>query len=88
MKNPKPHYQHLQKVFVIDGDGVPETSELFEPLDKAISAKLIPAILGRDISDIERKLNALPLRMGGLGIRDPQETADREFQSSVAITKN
>eukprot|EP00794_Sanderia_malayensis_P006323 gene6323-7047_t len=66
---------------------VPDTSELFEPLEKAISTKLIPAILGRDISDIERRLIALPLRMGGLGIRDPQETADREFQSSVAITK-
>eukprot|EP00794_Sanderia_malayensis_P001041 gene1041-368_t len=41
---------------------VPDTSELFEPLEKAISTKLIPAILGRDISDIERRLIALPLQ--------------------------
>ena len=41
---------------------VPEISDLFVPLEDAIRNSLIPAILGRNISDIERDMTALPLR--------------------------
>ena len=42
------------------------------PLEAVISSKFIPALTGRFISDDERALLALPIRLGGLGIVDPQ----------------
>ncbi len=65
---------------------VKETSDLFKPLEQAIREELIPALLGRPVSDLERRLIALPYRFGGLGIRNPVETADQEFTASVEVT--
>ena len=62
-------------------------AELFKPLEDAIRNKLIPAIVGREVSNTERKMISLPYRYGGLGIQIPNETADREFESSSQITK-
>ena len=61
-------------------------SHLFQPLEASLSEKLIPAIVGRKVSDIERRILALPVRFGGLGILNPMETADIEFETSVKIT--
>ena len=47
---------------------IPDIQHLFIPLEDAIREKLIPAIIGRSISNIERRILALPIRMGGLGI--------------------
>ena len=63
-------------------------SHLFLPLEETIREKFIPAIVGRNISDLERQIIALPVRFGGLGIQNPVETADREFEISVKITAN
>ncbi len=60
---------------------------LFEPLEEAIRHKLIPSIFGREVSDLERRILALPFRLGGLGIRNPVETASREYAASRGITK-
>ena len=49
---------------------------------------MIPAIVGRKITDIERKIFALPVRLGGMGIQNPMETADREFRNSTLVTRN
>ena len=62
-------------------------SELFKPLEDAISKSLIPAILGREVSAVERDMLALPLRYGGLGIQNPEKTSDREYVASKKITK-
>ena len=62
-------------------------SHLFSPLEDAIRGKLIPAILGRSINDVERDILALPLRYGGLGIQNPVLTADREYKASKLITQ-
>ena len=67
---------------------IPEISHLFEPLEESIRQKLIPAIIGRNVSDIERRFLALPVRLGGIGIQNPTETADHEFRTSVKITEN
>ena len=48
---------------------------------------LLPAIVGRAISDSERNMIALPMRYGGLGIQNPVEIADREYFTSNKITK-
>ena len=46
-------------------------SHLFQPLEDAIRNQLIPSIVGRHVSDLERRMLALPYRHGGLGIRNP-----------------
>ena len=65
---------------------VPKIAHLFEPLENAISTDLIPALCGRSISDIERKIFALLYRYGGMGILNPVETSEREYATSVDIT--
>jgi len=65
---------------------VPDVSELFEPLENAIRDQLIPVLVGRELSDAERQMLALPLRHGGLGLTDPQETAKTECEHSTQIT--
>lgn len=62
-------------------------SLLFQPLEDAIRDKLLPAIIGRDISDLERQTLALPLRFGGIGIQNPVLISDREYLTSVQVTK-
>ena len=59
---------------------------LFSPLEDAIREKLIPALIGRNVSDLERRILALPVRLGGLGISDPTK-ASLEFTASVATTQ-
>jgi len=65
---------------------VPNASELFEPPENAIRDQLIPALVGREVSDAERQILALPLRHGGLGLTDPLETAKTEYEHSTQIT--
>ena len=48
---------------------------------------MLPAIVGRTISDSERNMLALPMRYGGLGIQNPVEIADREYFTSKKITE-
>ena len=65
---------------------IKDTAEFYQPLEDAIRAKLIPSIIGRNCSDVERKLFALPCRLGGLGIPDPTSTARKAYMDSVYIT--
>ena len=65
---------------------VKNIGDLFAPIEQAIRDKLIPAICGRTVSELDRKIMALPYRYGGLGIQNPTQTADREYRSSFAIT--
>ena len=67
---------------------IPDISHLFNPLEEAIREKLIPAIIGRKINDIERVVFSLPVRFGGMNIKNPVETADQEFKASEHITEN
>ena len=64
---------------------VGDISDLFEPLELAISKKFIPAIMGREISTTYREIFALPIRYGGLGIANPMKTSDSEYRASTAI---
>ena len=67
---------------------IPNIRHYFEPLEDAIKDKLIPSIVGRKVTPLERRIIALPVRHGGLGIPNPVETADFEFQSSTNVTKS
>ena len=72
-------WTHFQRI-------VPDASELFEPLENVIRDQLIPALVGREVSDAERQMLALPLRHGGLGLTDPRETAKMEYEHYNQIT--
>ena len=55
---------------------VPGVEDLFQPLEDVSRHSLLPAITGRPvIRDDERKLIALPVRLGGMGIAIPTEMA-------------
>jgi hypothetical protein len=66
---------------------IPDIKHLMAPLEEAISNILIPAILGREISVLEREVLELPVRFGGLGLLNPVNTADREYKCSKEITE-
>ena len=60
-------------------------SELLEPVEKAIRQKFIPALTGRNmLGDLDRELFALPTRLGGLGIANPVDMSERQFDASNA----
>ena len=65
---------------------IPNISDFLHPLESTIIKEFIPALTGRSISDLERDLFALPVRLGGLGLCDPSTIADFEFNSSVSVT--
>ena len=67
---------------------IPDTKRYFIPLEEEIKEVLIPAIIGRKVTDLERKMVSLPVRMGGLGIQNPVHTADTEFRNSSIVTQN
>ena len=65
----------------------PGISEALQPLEDTIHQKLIPALFeGKFISEDFRKVLRLPTRLGGLGILNPVEEADFEYQNSLIMT--
>ena len=44
--------------------------------------------MGRRVCDIERRIFALPVRLGGIDLNNPVLSADREDSASVCITRN
>ena len=67
---------------------IPNSKDYFIPLEETIREELIPAIVGRKVTDLERKLISLPVRLGGLGINNPTLSADVEFHNSSFVTQN
>ena len=65
---------------------VPHISEAMEPLENVIRHKLLPKMLGREISDLERDVLSLPIRLGGLGISKPHEECHFEYTASKLMT--
>ena len=57
-----------------------------KPLEAVISSKFVPALTNRLVNEVERDLLALPIRLGGLGIVNPQAVSDSEFAASEKIT--
>lgn len=58
------------------------SSEKYLSLKNTISSYLTPAILGREISNEEHELFSLPAKLGGLGIKNPVQTAEKAFEIS------
>ena len=62
-------------------------SENLKPLDDVINNKFIPALFGDEISDNERDIISLPVKLGGLGIRPVSNNSNHAFETSKKITK-
>ncbi|PFX13573.1 hypothetical protein AWC38_SpisGene22326, partial [Stylophora pistillata] len=67
---------------------LPDVQDLLEPLEEAISQVLIPAIVGRKCSKLDRDVLALPVRLGGLSLSNPCHEAAREHASSIQVTSS
>ena len=61
---------------------VPTCDTLYEKLEQVISTKLLPTVLGCEVSPAERKLFSLPARLGGFGVSDPTELNDLTYKCS------
>ena len=68
-------WAYLQRV-------VPNCADAFVPLRDSINGKFIHAVLGGGISEQEKALLSLPSRMGGMGLRDPVESAEMAYSAS------
>ena len=64
---------------------LPDIENLLQPLERAISNVLIPLLIGRNCSEAERDLVALPVRLGGLGLINPSDSVDAEYSASIRI---
>ena len=61
---------------------------MLQPLEDAIRLHLLPAITGHTaLSDAERRVLALPVQDGGLGIPIPTTSAANQLESSTFITQ-
>ena len=59
---------------------IPNISHLLTPLEDVIHQEFIPSLSGRPASsNVERKIFALPARLGGLGLINPVTCSDRFF---------
>lgn len=65
---------------------LPGLAPFLEPLERAIADLLVPAITEHAITQEERGLLELPVRLGGLGLINPARTASQEYEGSVKIT--
>ena len=63
-----------------------EIGNLFQPLEEVIVKEFLPAILGFPFSDDERRIFSLPARSGGLGIFNPCDIAEKEYNYSTTAT--
>ena len=61
---------------------VPNCGQHFTPVCDVIDDIFWPSRFRGDIDEIERQLVSLPARIGGLGARDPVESASWSFNSS------
>ena len=66
---------------------IPGIDRHFEPLEEAIRDKLIPSLIGRSVSEVERRILALPVRYGGMGIVNPTNSS-KHYAASTKITEN
>jgi hypothetical protein len=55
-------------------------------LENSIRQKFLPALLGREVNDLERSLFSLPAKLGGLGIANPCIQSERQFTNSEKLT--
>ena len=73
-------WSYMQRVF-------PDCEELFSPLCQSLINKFFPALTGNPINEQEYNILEKPIRMAGVGIRDPVASAKHSFETSKRATK-
>lgn len=76
--------QHKYTYFMRTIGGI---SNFLEPLDEVINNLFIPALFGRELDEAERKVLELPIKEGGLGLRNISSRADLAYEASKEITQ-
>ena len=67
---------------------IPNLTELLKPIDEIINDKFLPAITEhQNITEPDRKLLSLPVKLGGLGIPIFSESCSVEFENSRKISR-
>ena len=65
---------------------VPDCGTLFTNIENTICDHFLPALFGSECTQNERKLYALPLRMGGLNIGNPTSSTTPAYHTSRKAT--
>ena len=66
----------------------PNIAEQMKKLEYYIRESLIPPIVGKEhIDDTSRKIFALPAKLGGLGINNPSDMSNIEYENSILATQ-
>ena len=67
---------------------IPNMAEIVKPFDDVLTNKFLPAVTEKSvISDYDRKLFSLPVRLGGLGIPIYSESCSIEFENSQKMSE-
>ena len=66
---------------------IPNLSDHLQPLEDVISNDFLPSLFGSKVKDLVRKLIALPPKLGGMGITNPIEIANDEYENSIRLTQ-
>ena len=65
---------------------LPDIADLLEPLEHSISDVLFPALVEYQVGETERDLPALPVCMGGLGLLNPVNQSQQEYEAFIKAT--
>ena len=71
-------YTYVQRV-------TPPSEQKWKPLEETIRNKFITTLFECDISDELRQVLRLPVKMGGMGIHDPTDTAIKNYAASRKV---
>ena len=78
----------INKWFYAQRVASPSSSNLLKPLEQAISQVLIPALTNQPpVNDATRCLLALPSRLGGMGIVNPETQPSAQHCASQKVTR-
>ena len=65
---------------------IPDIGNLFAPIEDALNKHFFPALAGKvDISEIPRKLFALPVKFAGMAIPNPITSAETNYRDSTLV---
>ena len=67
---------------------IPNQTDHLQPLEHVISNDFVPSLFGSKVKDLVRRLIALPPNLGGMGITNPIEITNDEYENSIRLTQN
>ena len=65
---------------------LPSNDDSYEGIERAINNSFLPSLFGSNVTQNERLLLSLPVRMGGLNIKNPSFTSSLSYKASRDAT--